>query len=169
MSDLPEYVLEREFDAPIELVWRAWTDPELLQRWYGPGAETTIHRFDLVPGGEWLNEMAWGDNANYQRIVFQEVDQPNKLVWLHYSSTNANWEPVSNPMMPGWPAMLMTNVSFAKQGDKTLVTLRQVPHEASDDEIACFAEMMKNMDGGWGAGYKVIDEILAEISDAGAS
>ena len=37
MSDVPTYVLEREFDAPRELVWKVWTDPELLPRWYGPG------------------------------------------------------------------------------------------------------------------------------------
>lgn len=57
MSDLPEFVLDREFNAPRELVWRAWTDPALLQRWYGPGVETVIHEFDLEPGGVWLNEM----------------------------------------------------------------------------------------------------------------
>ena len=47
MSDLPTYVLEREFAAPRELVWRAWTDAELLARRYGPGAETIVHRLDL--------------------------------------------------------------------------------------------------------------------------
>ena len=58
MSDLPElFVLDREFDANRELVWLAWTDPKLLQRWYGPGVETVIHKFDLEPNGEWLNEM----------------------------------------------------------------------------------------------------------------
>ena len=64
MSDLPEFVLDRAFDAPRELVWRAWTDPELLNRWYGPGVETIIHKFNLEPEGTWLNEMkmsgGWG-------------------------------------------------------------------------------------------------------------
>ena len=35
MSDMPEFILDREFDAPRELVWRAWTSPEILQRWFG--------------------------------------------------------------------------------------------------------------------------------------
>jgi len=59
MSDLPIYVLERVFDAPRELVWKAWTDPKLLPRWYGPNVETIIHRLDVKPGGLWLNEMKW--------------------------------------------------------------------------------------------------------------
>ena len=46
MTDLPTCVLDREFTARRELVWRAWTDPELLPRWYGPGAKTIVHRLD---------------------------------------------------------------------------------------------------------------------------
>ena len=69
MSELPEYVIDRVFDAPREMVWRAWTDPELLPRWYGPGAETTIHKFDLQPGGMWLGEMKWGGNSDFSKVV----------------------------------------------------------------------------------------------------
>ena len=163
MSDLPEYVIDRVFDAPRELVWRAWTDPELLHRWYGPGAETIIHKFDLEPGGLWLNEMKWGGNSNYQKVVFQEVAQPERLVWHHHSSTDSDWNDVANPMMAGWPRLLLTTVTFADEGDRTKVRLTQVPLEATDAEIACFAEAMSNMDKGWGSGYAILDEILAEL------
>ncbi len=44
MGELPTYVLERTFAAPRELVWKTWTDPELLPRWYGPGVETTFEQ-----------------------------------------------------------------------------------------------------------------------------
>ncbi|MEM7358432.1 MAG: SRPBCC domain-containing protein [Pseudomonadota bacterium] len=163
MSDLPEYKLERTFDAPRELVWRAWTDPELLQQWYGPGVETIIHKFDLQVGGEWLNEMKWGGNSNYQRVVFQEVNEPEKMVWHHYSATDAEWNTAPNPMMPDWPALLLTTVTFTELGDRTAVCLTQVPMDASEAEITCFAEMMKGMDKGWGSGFDIIEQILAEL------
>jgi len=67
MGDLPTYVLEREFHAPRELVWRAWTDSGLLQRWYGQGVETIIHRLEPEPGGLWLLEMRWGGNSGRKR------------------------------------------------------------------------------------------------------
>jgi uncharacterized protein YndB with AHSA1/START domain len=67
MSELPIYVLERVFDAQRELVWKTWTDPQLLPRWYGPNVETIIHRLDLRPGGLWLVEMRMGDKSMYQR------------------------------------------------------------------------------------------------------
>lgn len=58
MSEIPEYLLERVFNVPREMVWRAWTDPEILHRWYTPNIETTIHEnglrkstlFDLFQG-----------------------------------------------------------------------------------------------------------------------
>ena len=77
MADLPIYVLERVFDAPRELVWKTWTDAELLTRWYGPRVETTVHRLDLEPDGLWLVEMQWGGNSNYQRVEYTEVTRLN--------------------------------------------------------------------------------------------
>ena len=162
MSELPEYKLDRVFDAPRELVWKAWTDPEILPRWYGPNVETIIHGFDLKPGGAWLNEMRWGDKADFSKMVFQEVTPPEKLVWLHHSA-DGDWNIISNPMMPNWPKTLLTTITFVEQGDQTTVQLRQVPVDATEAEAACFAEMMSNMDGGWGSGYAILDGILAEL------
>ena len=162
MSDLPEYVLDRVFDAPREMVWRAWTDPELLPRWYGPGVETIIHKFDLKPGGMWLNEMKWGDKSDLSKMVFQEIVPHEKLVW-HHSSTDAEWNVVTNPMMENWPRVLLTTVTFEDMGDKTNVRLTMVPVDASDAEIACFAAAMAGMDSGWGKGYAILDELFKEL------
>jgi uncharacterized protein YndB with AHSA1/START domain len=162
MSEMPEYLIDRVFDAPRELVWQAWTDPTILHQWYGPGVETTIHEFNLKPGGSWLNEMKWGDTQDFSKMVFQEVTQPEKLVW-HHSSADADWNIITNPMMPNWPRVLLTTVTFEDMDGKTSVRLTQVPLEPTDAEIACFAEAMSNMDHGWGAGYKVLDGLLSEL------
>lgn len=162
MSKLPEYILDRVFDAPREMVWRAWTNPELLSRWYGPGIDTIIHKFDLEPGGVWLNEMKWGEKSDLSKMAFQEVIPLEKMVW-HHSSTDADWNVVSNPMMPDWPRILLTTVTFSDEGSKTKVRLSQVPLDASDAEVACFASAMAGMDKGWGSGFNIIEEILAEL------
>ena len=163
MSELPEFVLDRLFDAPRELVWKAWTDPELLQHWYGPGVDTVIHKFDLKPDGVWLNEMKMGQGSNFQKAIFKEVCEPEKLVW-HHCSTDADWNVAANAMMPDWPRILLTTVILSEQGDQTNVRLSQSPLDATDAEIACFAQMKDGMSGGWGGGYAIIDEILAKLS-----
>ncbi len=162
MTDLPEYILERLFDAPRDLVWQAWTDPALLNRWYGPGADTVIHEFDLRPGGVWLGEMRWGEKSMFSKVTFQEVDKGRRMVW-HHCASDAEWNVTANPMMPNWPRTLLTEVRFEDQDGKTQVRLSQTPLDASDAEITCFAKMMANMDGGWASGYRIIDDILAEL------
>jgi uncharacterized protein YndB with AHSA1/START domain len=164
MSDVPTYVLERVFDAPRELVWKTWTDPELLARWYGPNVETIVHRLDVEPGGLWLNEMRWGDKANFERVEYTEVDPPKRLVWLH-SVADADWNVVSNPMMPDWPRVLLTTVTFEEEDGRTRMRLIWVPHEASEAEIACFAAAMEGLDKGWGSGMTLLEELLAELQD----
>lgn len=56
--------IAREIDAPVAAVWRAWTDPEALPRWWGPeGFTCRTHRIDLRPGGEWLFDMIGPDGS----------------------------------------------------------------------------------------------------------
>ena len=162
MADLPTYVLERDFAAPRDLVWRAWTDPELLPRWYGPGAETVVHRLDLKPGGLCLVEMRWGDNAHVQRVEYTEVEPPERLVWLH-SASDADWNIIPNPMMADWPRVLLTTVTFEAADEGTRMRFTWTPEAANEAEIACFATAMGGMDKGWGTGMDLIAEVLAEL------
>jgi uncharacterized protein YndB with AHSA1/START domain len=162
MSDLPTYVLERVFDAPRELVWKTWTDRKLLSRWYGPRAETIVHRLELKPGGLWLVEMRWGGNSHYQRVEYTEVSPPERLVWLH-SSSDADWNVIPSPMMAGWPRVLLTTVTFEEDGARTRLRLTWVPHEASEAEIACFAAAIDRMGKGWDAGMELLAKLLAEL------
>ena len=167
MSDLPEYVIDRTFNAPRALVWRAWTDPDILHRWYGPNVETVIHRFDLEPGGAWFNEMKFGGQSHYSRMDFEEVTPLEKLVWRH-ASTDADWNVSPNAMAPDWPKVLLTTVTFEDLGAQTSVRLAQTPINASQSEIAAFVASMGNLDYGWGSGYDIIDGLLEELQAEGA-
>jgi uncharacterized protein YndB with AHSA1/START domain len=162
MSELPTYLLERVFDAPRELVWKTWTDPALLPRWYGPKVETIVHRLELKPGGLWLVEMRMGARSMYQRVEYTEVSPPQRLVWLH-SSSDADWNVIASPMMADWPRVLLTTVTFEPDGNQTRMRLTWVPHEASTAEIACFAAAIGGAERGWAAGMELLAKLLAEL------
>jgi uncharacterized protein YndB with AHSA1/START domain len=80
-----EIMLSREYDAPRELVWRAYTDPAHLPNWWGPnGFTNTVHEIDVRVGGRWRFIMHGPDGKDWpNRIVYQEVVQPERLVFLH--------------------------------------------------------------------------------------
>eukprot|EP00903_Cladosiphon_okamuranus_P001149 g1147.t1 len=119
-------------------------------------------KLDVTPGGLWLNEMRMGGGSHYQRVEYTEVVAPEKLVWLH-SVSDGDWNIASNPMMPDWPRVLLTTVTFEETDGKTDVRLTWVPHEASDAEIACFAGAISGLDKGWGKGMELLAEILEEL------
>ncbi|MEM6385410.1 MAG: SRPBCC domain-containing protein [Pseudomonadota bacterium] len=159
----PTFTMSRRFEASPQLVWRAWTEEELLQRWYGPGVETKVHRFEPTAGGLWLHEMLMGDQSMYQRIEFLEVEPPTKLVML-MSNANAAWEVIPSPMMQDWPRRLLTTVTFLAEGEGCDMTLEWTPYEATPAEKAAFDAALSGLDQGWGKGMDVIAEIVAELS-----
>lgn len=162
MADLPVYVLERSLVAPRELVWKAWTDPALFARWYGPNVETIVHRQDLRVGGDCFVEMRMERGSAFQKLVYREVAKPERLVWLHHN-TDAAGATAANPQMPDWPRSLLTVVTFAQAGEQTELRLEWSPHEASDAEIACFAAAIGGLGRGWNAGMEVLEKLLAEL------
>ncbi len=66
-------------------------------------------------------------------------------------------------MMPDWPRVLLTTVTFEDKDDKTNVRLTQIPLDATEAEIACFATTMAGMAKGWGSGYEILDGLLVEL------
>jgi uncharacterized protein YndB with AHSA1/START domain len=111
-----EIVITRTFDVPRDLVFDAWTDPTHIGQWWGPrGFTTTTHEMDVRPGGVWRFTMHGPDGVDYpNRIVYIEVVRPERLVYDHGSDDPAD------------PNQFHVTVTFAKQGDKTKLTMRSV-------------------------------------------
>lgn len=78
----------REYSAPIQTVWTAWTDPKILDQWWGPrGFVNRTHNFEACPGGAWQYTMQGPDKVEYQNFIrFIEVDNLRRLVYDHGTS-----------------------------------------------------------------------------------
>jgi uncharacterized protein YndB with AHSA1/START domain len=77
-----EIVMTRVFDAPRELVWKAYTDPAAIPRWWGPRRHTTrVDKMDVRPGGAWRYVSRDADGNEYAfRGGYREVVPPDRLV-----------------------------------------------------------------------------------------
>jgi uncharacterized protein YndB with AHSA1/START domain len=77
-----EIVMTRVFDAPRELVWKAYTDPEAIPQWWGPRRHaTTVDKMDVRPGGAWRYVSRDADGNEYAfRGEYREVVPPERLV-----------------------------------------------------------------------------------------
>ena len=85
-----ELKLTRVFNAPVQTVWDAWTDPEKLAQWWGPrGFTITTHSKDLRPGGSWIYTMHGPDGVDYPNNTdYFEVEECKKLVYDHGANDN---------------------------------------------------------------------------------
>jgi uncharacterized protein YndB with AHSA1/START domain len=79
-----EVIFTRVFDAPRELVWEAFTDPQQVVKWWGPtGFTTTNYEMDVRPGGIWRHTMHGPDGTDYpNECKFIEVVKPERLVYV---------------------------------------------------------------------------------------
>ena len=82
-----EIKISRLLNAPIELVWHVWTNPDHIKNWWGPnGFSNTISKMEVKPGGEWNLIMHGPDGVDYvNKSVFTEVIKFKKLVYEHLS------------------------------------------------------------------------------------
>jgi uncharacterized protein YndB with AHSA1/START domain len=102
-----ELLLTRLLNAPINLVWEVWTEPQHIAEWWGPdGFINTISSMDVQPGGEWNLVMHGPDGTDYKnKSVFKEIVKHKKIVYEHITG----------------PKFTAT-IHFEAQGDKTLLT-----------------------------------------------
>ena len=82
-----QIVNSRVVNAPIEIVFQAWTDPRYLQKWWGPaGFTNTFKEFDLRPGGKWSFIMHGPNKGNYvNECVFIKIEKPTLIAWNRLS------------------------------------------------------------------------------------
>ncbi len=126
-----ELVITRVFDAPRELVWKAWTDPEHVMRWWGPkGYTSPVCKIDFRVGGKYLFCMRSPEGKDYWSTgTYREIIPPEKIVVTDsFADSEGNVVPASEYGMPGeFPLELQVTVTFEDLGDgKTKMTLRHV-------------------------------------------
>lgn len=159
-----EFVISRTFDAPRDLVFKAWTEADRLARWFGPpGATATPARLDLRPGGDFHYSMGTPDGKRmWGRWVFREVVPPERLVFA-FSFSDESGGVTRHPFAPDWPTEVLSTVTFAEHGGKTTLTMRAVPIDASVSERNAFEAGRESMQKGWAG---TLDQLATYLARA---
>lgn len=123
-----ELVITRIFNAPRELVWKAWTEPEHTKRWWGPKNFTApVSEIDLRVGGRYLNCMRSPEGKDYWSTgVFREIVPFERLVYTDsFADEKGNVVSASHyGLGSDFPLELEVTVTFEEHDGKTKMTLR---------------------------------------------
>jgi uncharacterized protein YndB with AHSA1/START domain len=144
-SAAPELVISRIFDAPRSLVFKAWTKPEHLARWWGPKGFTLVAcEIDVRPGGAWFRRMRSPEGTEYvKRGIYRQIVAPERLVFTYVN------EEADGSLGPE----TVVTVTFEDFGEKTRLTL----HHTGFDSIPS----RDGHEGGWSSALARFVEYLA--------
>ena len=111
LSPGKELTITRVLNAPIDLVWKVWTDPDHIKNWWGPnGFTNTIFEMDVKPGGNWEFIMHGPDGKDYKnKSIFKEIIKHKRIVYEHLTGPK-----------------FRTTIEFTPQGKKTLLEWQMV-------------------------------------------
>lgn len=148
-TDDRSLTITRVFDAPRDLVFRAWIDPDRMRNWIGPrGFTSSQHQFDVRPGGAWrlcLHQPNGGRDL-WQSGVYREIDAPQRLAftfaWDQEDGSRGN--------------ETLVTITFEERDGKTEMTF----HQAVFDTTA-------NRDGhrgGWNSSFDRLADYLVGVA-----
>ena len=145
-------VITRTFDAPRELVFKAWTDPKLMAQWWGPKYFTNpVCELDVRPGGAILIHMRGPDGVVYpMKGAFHEIVAPERLVF----TSSAIEDEEGNSGLE-----VLTTVTFAEYEGKTKLTMQAVITKSTPDAAGAFA----GMEEGWNQSLDKLEGHLANV------
>ena len=151
-----DLVMTRVFDAPRELVFKAWTETKHVAQWWGPKRFTnSVCEMDVRPGGAIRIHMRAPDGVVYPMTgVFQEIVAPERLVFV-----SSALDDKGNSMFD-----VLSTVTFADQRGKTALTLQLRVIKAT----AVAPQYLKGMEMGWTQSLDRLGALLGSIGHGGS-
>jgi len=158
-SAVRELVITRVFNAPVKLVWKAWTETEHFKKWWGPKDYTCpSSTMDFRVGGKFLHAMRNHEGQEYWSTgIYKEIIPLKKIVSTdNFSDPQGNILSPTEVGMPGdWPKELEVTITFEDQGTKTKMTLH---HIGIPDGV-----MNEMTNAGWNQSFDKLETALLTV------
>lgn len=157
------FSISRSFDAPLALMWQAWSEPERFAQWWGPkGCAIAVKKMNFVDGGETHYSMAWpGVAPMWGKFVYGKIAPQKGFEFINsFSDEAGDIVRAPYPGMDNWPLQVFNTLTFTEEGGKTTVTLRGGPINATEAERTMFASSFNSMTQGFGGTFEQLDAYL---------
>lgn len=156
------FFITRSFDAGIEHVYEMWSDPEHLAQWLPPtGATMRFLRAEMHDGGSSFYAMTFPDGATmHGRIRYIGFEKPHRIVYTQQFCDETE-RVIRPPFFKDWPETMLTTVELVAEGpERTRVTVRWEPRDASAADIAEFVKQRGSMTTGWTGSFDKLEALI---------
>ncbi|MFI5272853.1 MAG: SRPBCC domain-containing protein [Ktedonobacterales bacterium] len=158
-----ELVITRVFDAPRELVWKAFTESDRLAHWWGPKGFTMLARtVDVRPGGIYHYSMRSPDgHIMWGKFVYGDIWAPERMVFVN-SFSDEEGNITRAPFSSTWPLEILNTVTLTESDGKTTVILRGGPINSTEEERETFWNAQESVQQGFAGTFDQLAAYLAE-------
>jgi uncharacterized protein YndB with AHSA1/START domain len=142
--------LTRVFDAPRDLVFKSWTQPQRMKQWCGPkGFTCPVCKINVHTGGGYLNCMRSPEGKDYwSKGVYKEIEVPQRLVCTDsFADEHGNIvSPQEYGMSTQWPREALITVIFTEHAGKTRIMLQHSPINPGQERDMCQQGWSESLD-----------------------
>jgi uncharacterized protein YndB with AHSA1/START domain len=157
------FIISRTFDAPRELLWKAWSERARLMEWFGPkGFKMPAAKMDFRPGGSFHYCMESPDgNEMWGKFIYREISVPEKIVLVN-SFSDESGGIIRHPMSATWPLEMLSTFTLAEENGRTTATVHWVPLNPTEEERKTFDAAHDGMKQGWTGTFDQLAAYLAK-------
>jgi uncharacterized protein YndB with AHSA1/START domain len=157
-----ELVITRTFDAPRALVWKAFTEADRLEQWWGPkGFTMLVHSLDFRPGGVLHYATRSPDgHIMWGRFVYRAIQAPERIVFVS-SFADEEGNTVRAPFSATWPLEILNAVTLTESDGKTVVNICGSPINATEEERDTFWSRQESVEQGFAGTFDQLAAYLA--------
>jgi uncharacterized protein YndB with AHSA1/START domain len=159
-----EFFIQRVFNAPRNLVWKAFSEADRLAQWWGPvGFKMTVSKLEFSPGGTFHYRMRSDDGfVMWGKFVYLQIIEPVKIVFI-ISFSDENGAITRAPMSATWPLEVFNVLTLTEKDGNTIVTLKSSPINATEEEIKTFRGEFESMNKGFSSSFDQLEECLSKL------
>ena len=157
-----KFVINRSFDAPIDVMFDMWTDPKHFSKWLPPtGFDMEFIRVDIRSGGSSFYVMKGANFTMYGKAEYLKIEKPDTIIYTQ-QFCDANEKISRHPMAPTWPETMLTTVKLTEEGpERTRVTVTwEVVGKATMEEMDTFIKARGGMTQGWTGSFDKLEDYL---------
>jgi uncharacterized protein YndB with AHSA1/START domain len=139
-----EIITRRDFNVPVEMLFKAWSQAHNLQQWWGPeGFTNTFYAFDFRKGGKWVFTMHGPDGKGYENESIFESIRENELIVLHHISKPEYRAEFNFSVLGSHRSLLVWKMVFMEQ--KSYDALKDIVTEKNEENLNRLEAVLKKI------------------------
>ena len=163
MSEVEPAVMTRQFNAPMKLVYEAWTDPKHLCNWQVPNASVKCEyqSANIVEGGSALHKMVMPNGHEMWLLTkYSKLNPYTTIVFRQYQSNQDG--DVLPPSMPNWPEEIQSVINLSEEDGVTTMEFIWRPIDPTPEQAEGWAASHSQGAGGWATSFGMLAEYLSQ-------